>query len=111
MGVNLDYVECLNMVKDYKDCSCVDAKNRVDHPQPFDDIAKQIYWRFEPEYADEEQEDIRNAVRMIANHYRRDDSFKNAFLASIESALKELPKETELKDVAQAIADRIIGEE
>lgn len=111
MGVNLDYVECLNMVKDYKDCSYVDAKNRVDHPQPFDDIAKQIYWRFEPEYADEEQEDIRNAVRMIVNHYRRDGGFKNAFLASIESALKELPKETELKDVAKAIADRIIGEE
>lgn len=34
-----------------------------------------------------------------------------AFVASIESALKELPRESDLEDVAKAVADRIIGRE
>ncbi len=39
-----------------------------------------------------------------------DNILYNAFLASIESALKEIPAGTGLYDVAKAVADRIIGE-
>lgn len=35
----------------------------------------------------------------------------DAFVASIESAIKEIPAGTGLYDVAQAVADRIIGTE
>lgn len=35
----------------------------------------------------------------------------DAFVASIASALKEVPAGTGLYDVAQAVADRIIGRE
>lgn len=34
-----------------------------------------------------------------------------AFVASIESAIKELPAGTGLYDIAQTVADRIIGRE
>lgn len=48
-------------------------------------------------------------------HFREallsDNVLYNAFLTSIESALKEIPAGTGLHDVAKAIADRIIGEE
>ena len=111
LGVNLSYDDCIKVVMDYKDCSYEYAKERADYPQPFDDIAKQIYWNFEPEYMAEEPDDIKNAVRLIVNHYKSDSDFRNAFLASIESALKEMPTETGLYDVAKAVADRITGEE
>ncbi len=111
LGVNLSYDDCIKTVMDYKDCSYEDAKERADYPQPFDDIAKQIYWGFEPDYVDEEPGDIQNAVRLIVNHYKKDKDFRNAFLASIESALKEIPAGTGLYDIAKAIAGRIIGEE
>ena len=42
IGVNLGYNECIGMVMDYNDWSYEVAKSRVDHPQPFSDIAKQI---------------------------------------------------------------------
>ncbi len=111
LGVNLSYDDCIKTVMEHKDCSYNDAKERADYPQPFDDIAKQIYWGFEPGWAEEEPGDIQNAVRSIVNHYKSDSDFRNAFLASIESALKEIPQETELYDVSKAVADRIIGEE
>ena len=42
LGVNLGYNECIGMVMDYQDCNFEMAKSRVDHPQSFSDIAKQI---------------------------------------------------------------------
>lgn len=42
LGVNLGYNECIGIVADYKGISFEQAKSRVDHPQPFSDIAKQI---------------------------------------------------------------------
>ncbi len=111
LGVNLNYDDCIKTVMEYKNCSYKDAKERADYPQPFDDIAKQIYWGFEPDYAEEEPDDIKNAVRLIVNHYKTDLDFRNAFLASISSALKEIPAGTGLYDVAKAVAGRIIGEE
>ncbi len=111
LGVNLSYDDCIEAIMEYEGCSYEDAESRVLHPQPFDDIAKQIYWGFEPDYAEEEPDDIQNAVRMIVNHYKRDKDFRNAFIASIASALKEIPAGTGLHGVAKAVADRIIGEE
>ncbi len=110
LGVNLSYDDCINEIMEYKGCSYEDAKERVDYPQPFDDIAKQIYWGFEPDYAEEEPDDIQNAVRLIVNHYKKDKDFRYAFLSSISSTLKEIPAGTGLYDVAKAVADRIIGE-
>ncbi len=110
LGVNLSYDDCIKTVMEYKGCSYEDAKERADYPQPFGDIAEQIYWGVEPDYVAEESGGIRNAVRLIVNHYKKDKDFRNAFLASIASALKEIPAETGLYDVAKAVADRIIGE-
>ena len=42
IGVNPGYNECIGIVMDYNDWSYEVAKSRVDHPQPFSDIAKQI---------------------------------------------------------------------
>ncbi len=111
LGVNLSYDDCIKTVMEYKGCSYEDAKERADYPQPFDDIAKQIYWGFEPDYAVEEPDDIKNAARLIVNHCKTNKDFRNAFLSSIESALKEIPTGTGLYDVAKAVAGRIIGEE
>lgn len=111
IGVNLSRDECIKAVMGYKNCNYAKAKDRVEYPQPFDDIAKQIYWGFEPEYVKEEPEDIKSAVRLIVNHYKRDEYFRNAFHASIESALKEIHEGAELCDVVKSITDRIIGEE
>ena len=42
LGVNLGKYEAVGMVMDYKKCNFPDALERVDNPQPFSDIAKQI---------------------------------------------------------------------
>ena len=96
---------------DYKGYSYEDAKERADYPQPFDDIAKHIYWGSEPDYASEEPDDIQNAVRLVANYYKKNKDFRNAFIASIASSLKEITSGTGLYDVAKKVAERIIGEE
>lgn len=111
LGVNLGYDSCIKEIMHHKNCCYAYAENRVDHPQPFCDIAEYIYRTFDPEYVLEEPDTIRNAVRLIANHYKGDEYFRNAFITSISSALKDLPKESDLEDAAKAIADRIIGEE
>lgn len=111
LGVNLDYEQCIKIVMDYKGCSYEDAKEKVNYPQPFDDIAKHIYWGSEPHYASEEPDDIQNAVRLVANHYKKNKDFRNAFIASIASSLKEITSGTGLYDVAKKVAERIIGEE
>ncbi len=85
LGVNLSYDDCIKMVINYKDCSYEDAKERVDYPQPFDDIAKQIYWGFEPDDTEEEPGSIKNAARLIVNHYKRDKDFRNAFMITVQN--------------------------
>lgn len=42
LGVNLGKYEAVGKIMDYKGCNFVDALERVDKPQPFSDIAKQI---------------------------------------------------------------------
>ena len=42
LGVNLGKYEAVGIIMDYKKCNYSDALERVDNPQPFSDIAKQI---------------------------------------------------------------------
>lgn len=42
LGVNLEKYEAVGIIMDYKECNYSDALERVDNPQPFSDIAKQI---------------------------------------------------------------------
>lgn len=39
----------------------------------------------------------------------KESDFRKAFEASVASVLKELPRESDLEDVARKIADRIAG--
>ena len=50
-------------------------------------------------------------INKLRNELLSDKELYNAFVASIESALKELPAGTGLYYVAQMVADRIIGRE
>lgn len=111
LGVNLSYGECVEIVMNCKDCSREDAETRVGYLSPFDDIAECIYCLSEPGWAKNETCDIKNAVRLIVNHYKANKDFRNAFLESIASVLKEIPSGTGLYGVAEEVADRIIGEE
>lgn len=59
-----------------------------------------------------------NAVQENTELFRKlqsapteDKVLYDAFVASIASALKELPRELDLQDAAQTVADRIIGRE
>lgn len=42
LGVNLGKYEAVGKIMDYKGCNFKDALERVENPQPFIDIAKQI---------------------------------------------------------------------
>ena len=42
LGVNLGKYEAVGIIMDYKRCNFKDALERVENPQPFIDIAKQI---------------------------------------------------------------------
>lgn len=111
LGANLSYDDCIKTIMDYKGCSYENAKDMADYPQPFDYLVKQVFRGLEPNYAEEKPDDIKNAVRLIVNRYKRDDDFRNAFVASIASALKEIPTGTGLYDASKIIADRIMGNE
>lgn len=54
---------------------------------------------------------IQESAKVLRYTLINDKEFYNAFSESIASALKEIPAETGLYDVAKAVADRIIGEE
>jgi len=54
---------------------------------------------------------VRGAMKIVREELIADKDLYNAFVASIASALKEIPAGTGLYDVAKAVADRIIGEE
>lgn len=42
LGVNLQSGDAVKIIMDRKNCSYENAKSRVEHPQPFRDIAKHI---------------------------------------------------------------------
>lgn len=48
-------------------------------------------------------------ITELRNQFLSDKGLYNAFVSSIASALKEIPAGTGLYDVAEAVADRIIG--
>lgn len=52
-----------------------------------------------------------NAIIKFREALLSDEVLYSAFIASIESALKEANPKDGLKDIAKSIADRIIGEE
>lgn len=56
------------------------------------------------------QENI-ELFRKLQSALTEDKILYDAFVASITSALEEVPEGTGLYDVAQAVADRIIGRE
>lgn len=56
------------------------------------------------------QENI-ELFRKLQSALTEDKFLYDAFVASIASALKELPRESDLQDVAKVVADRIIGRE
>ncbi|MFQ9515309.1 MAG: hypothetical protein ACLRZ9_05725 [Eubacterium sp.] len=56
-------------------------------------------------------ETIQDSTKVLLHSLNADKELYNAFLASITSALKELPRESDLEDVAKAVADRIIGKD
>lgn len=54
--------------------------------------------------------DVQYAASIIQKAFSdKDSEIYKDFLSSIESALKELPRESDLNDVARKVADRIIG--
>lgn len=63
-----------------------------------------IQFRFTPQTIQEATKILRHSIMMDKDLY-------NAFIASIASALKEIPAGTGLYDAAKAVADRIIGDE
>lgn len=109
LGVNLGYNECVGMIMGYKNYTYEEARSRVEHPQSFNNISKCIYYDFQPDWAEKEPYSIKIAAMMLASHYKADEYFRNAFIASISSALKDLPKESDLPDVAKKVADRVMG--
>lgn len=50
-------------------------------------------------------------INKLRNELLSDKELYNAFVASIASALKEIPAGTGLYDVSEAVADRIIRKE
>lgn len=63
-----------------------------------------IRFRFTPET-------IEDSARIIRHSFLADKTLYNAFVASIESAIKELPSCIDRECAARRIADRIIGRE
>lgn len=54
---------------------------------------------------------VKGAVKIVRDNLIEDKVLYDAFVASIVSALKEVPAGTGLYDVAKAVADRIIERE
>lgn len=66
------------------------------------DMAGDVFFRFTP---DTEQQ----AAIVLQNTFRNNSESRSALIESIASVLKEMPKEIKLYDVAELIANRIIG--
>ena len=54
-------------------------------------------------------ETIQQAAVILKNEFENNPESKKAFIASIASVLREIPKESGLYDVAERIANRIVG--
>lgn len=54
---------------------------------------------------------VRGAARIVRDNLIEDEDLYNAFVASIASALKEIPAGSGIYDVAEAVADMVIGRE
>lgn len=54
---------------------------------------------------------VKGAVKIVRDNIIEDKVLYNAFVASIESAIKELPPHIDRECAARRIADRIIGRE
>ena len=54
---------------------------------------------------------VKGAAKIVRDNLIEDEVLYNCFVESIASALKEVPSGAGLYDVAQAVADRIIGRE
>lgn len=52
---------------------------------------------------------VKGAVKIVRNNLIEDEVLYKCFVESIASSLKEIPIESDLKDVANAVANRIIG--
>lgn len=54
---------------------------------------------------------VKGATKIVRDNLVKDEVLYNCFVESIASELKEAPIGAGLYDVAQAVADRIIGRE
>lgn len=54
---------------------------------------------------------VKGAVKIVRNNLIEDEALYDAFVASIESTIRELPPKIDRECVARRIADRIIGTE
>ncbi len=68
------------------------------------EVLADIRFQFTPKTTQE-------AAKVLRHNLMVDKSLYNAFVASIKSALMDLPEETYLKDASELIVNRIIGEE
>ena len=54
---------------------------------------------------------VQNACKILRDELLKHGDLYNGFVASIYSALKDIPDETRIEDMPQLIMDRIIGED
>ena len=54
---------------------------------------------------------VQNACKILRDELLKHGDLYNGFVASIYSALKDIPGETRIEDMPQLIMDRIIGED
>lgn len=66
------------------------------------DMAGDVQFRFTPET-------VQQAAVVLQNEFKRNQESRKALIASIQSAIKDAPEESWSWDMAELIADRIIG--
>lgn len=66
------------------------------------DMAGDVQFRFTPET-------VQQAAAVLQNEFKRNQESRRALIASIQSAIKDVPEESWSWDMAELIADRIIG--
>lgn len=66
------------------------------------DMAGDVQFRFTPET-------VQQAAVVLQNEFKRNQESRKALIASIQSAIKDAPEESWSRDMAELIADRIIG--
>lgn len=66
------------------------------------DMAGDVQFRFTPET-------VQQAAVVLRNEFKRNQESRKALIASIQSAIKDAPEKSWSWDMAELIADRIIG--